>query len=128
MSVRDKFSIKARIGSFSHAIRGLVSMLRSQHNAWLHALATIMVCVVSILLHISRIEWCVIVLCLMSVWAAEALNTAIELATDLISPDYHPLAGKAKDVAAGAVLITAIGAAVVAGIVFITHAAAIMQL
>lgn len=121
MTAPNPFSIRARAGSFSNAIRGVVWMLRSQHNAWIHALATVVVCGVSAGLGISRTEWCFIVLCIMAVWAAEALNTSLEVLTDLSSPDFHPLAGKAKDVAAGAVLITAAGAAIVAGIVFIPH-------
>ncbi len=102
-------------------------MLRSQHNAWLHALATGIVCLVGFGFRISGIEWCFIVLAIMAVWTAEALNTALELISDLASPDFHPLAGKAKDVAAGAVLITALGAAIVAAIVFIPHALALSR-
>ena len=62
---------------------------------------------------LSRLEWCAVVLAMVAVWTAEALNTAIEIVVDLASPDVHPLAGRAKDVAAGAVLISACGAVVV---------------
>lgn len=101
-------------------------MLQSQHNAWLHAAATVTVCVFSIGFQISRIEWCMIILSVMAVWAAEAFNTSLECLTDLISPNHHRLAGKAKDVAAGAVLISALGAAAVGGIVFIPYLWAMM--
>ena len=96
-------------------------MMQSQHNSWLHAAATIAVFITAVGLQITRIEWCLIVLSMMSVWTAEAFNTALECLTDLASPELHPLAGKAKDVAAGAVLITAAGATVVGGAVFIPY-------
>ncbi len=102
-------------------------MLQSQHNAWLHAAATVTVCVFSVGFQISRIEWCLIILSVIAVWAAEAFNTALECLTDLTSPAHHPLAGRAKDVAAGAVLIAALGAAAVGGIVFIPYLWAMMQ-
>ena len=68
---------------------------------------------------ITRQEWLALVLAMTLVLALEAVNTAIEYLTDLVSPEYHPLAGKAKDVAAAAVLIAAIGAVVVGAIVFL---------
>lgn len=94
-------------------------MLRSQHNAWVHAAATFAVVVLGLACRLTPAEWCWVVLAVVAVWTAEALNTAIELLTDLASPGYHPLAGKAKDVAAGAVLITAVGAAVIGLLVFV---------
>ena len=121
MSIPPKFSIRARGASFSHAVRGLRFMVKTQHNAWIHAVVTIMVCAAGLVFQISRIEWCLIALSMMTVWTAEAFNTSLERLTDLASPNHHPLAGKAKDVAAGAVLIAAIGAVVVGGIVFIPY-------
>ena len=126
MSIPPKFSILARGQSFSHAFRGLRFMLRSQHNAWLHMVASIAVCLVSVGLRISRIEWCLIILAMMAVWTAEAFNTALECLTDLASPGHHSLAGKAKDVAAGAVLIAAVSAVVIGALVFIPHIWAIV--
>ena len=96
-------------------------MMQTQHNAWLHAAATTAVCVAAAGFQITRFEWCLIVLSMMSVWTAEAFNTALECLTDLASPELHPLAGKAKDVAAAAVLITAVGAATIGVVVFIPH-------
>ena len=94
-------------------------MLRSQHNAWIHALATGLVVATGFYFGLARAEWCLVVLAIVSVWTAEALNTAFEFLCDVASPEYHPLVEKAKDVAAGAVLICAIGAAVVGGLIFI---------
>ena len=94
-------------------------MLQSQHNAWLHAMATILVFLFGVGFQISKVEWCFVILSMMAVWTAEAFNTAIECVTDLASPEFHSLAGKAKDVAAAAVLITAMGAVVIGVIVFV---------
>ena len=121
MSPPPEFSIRGRSASFSYAIRGLRFMMQSQHNAWLHAAATITVCLAAAGFQITRAEWCLIVLSMMSVWTAEAFNPALECLTDLASPDLHPLAGKAKDVAAAAVLITAVGAATIGAVVFMPH-------
>ena len=86
-------------------------MVQSQHNAWMHAAATCAVCTAGIAFRLPGTEWCVIVLSIVIVWTAEGLNTALEILTDVASPEIHPLAGKAKDVAAGSVLIAATGAA-----------------
>ena len=99
-----------RLRSFRYALRGIAVMLRTQHNAWLHAAATAGVCAAGLTLGLSAGEWCWIVLAIVAVWTAEALNTAFEFLTDVASPSFHPLAEKAKDVAAGAVLISALGA------------------
>lgn len=114
----EKFSIPARARSFFYAGRGVRTMLLSQHNAWIHAAATLIVVGAGIGLHVSRIEWLALVLAVVSVWMAESLNTAFELLCDVASPDFHPLVEKAKDVAAGAVLICAAGATVIAALVF----------
>jgi len=116
-----KFSTAARLRSFMYAARGLRTMLASQHNAWIHASATVCVVSAGLLAHIARWEWCALVLAIVSVWMAEALNTALEFLCDVASPAFHPLVEKAKDVAAGAVLLCAIGAAIVGALVFAPH-------
>jgi len=88
-------------------------MLKSQQNAWIHAFATVAVVMAGFVLGISPAEWCWLVLAIIAVWMAEALNTAIEFLADVASPEFHPLVKKAKDVAAGAVLISAIGALII---------------
>ena len=102
-----------RIQSFKHAIHGIILMLKSQHNAWIHALATVIVILIGLLLGVNRNQWCWLVLAIMAVWSAEALNTALEFLADFASDEFHPLIEKAKDVAAGAVLISAFGSAVI---------------
>jgi diacylglycerol kinase (ATP) len=112
------FSFTGRIRSFKYAFAGIWTMLKSQQNAWVHAFATVAVVTVGFILGISSAEWCWLVLAIIAVWMAEALNTAIEFLADVASPEFHPLVQKAKDVAAGAVLISAIGAIII-GIIII---------
>lgn len=96
-------------------------MIRSQHNAWIHALATVAVLVLGLIFGLSTADWCWIVLAVVGVWTAEALNTAFEFLTDVASPNFHPVAGTAKDVAAGAVLISALGSVVIGLLIFGPH-------
>jgi diacylglycerol kinase (ATP) len=103
------FTIEGRLKSVRYAIHGIAMMLKSQHNAWLHAFASFCVLVTGGLMRLSSGEWCWIVLAIMAVWTAEALNTALEFLADASSPQFHPLVKHAKDVAAGGVLISAIG-------------------
>lgn len=102
-------------------------MLASQHNAWIHAAATVVVGVGGVVLGLSWAEWCWIVLAVVAVWTAEALNTAFEFLTDVASPNFHPIAGKAKDVAAGAVLLAAMGAVIIGLLVFGPKLLALLQ-
>lgn len=107
-----------RLLSFRYAFQGIGNLVRTQPNAQIHLLATVIVIAAGGYLHLSPAEWCIIVVCIAIVWAAEAFNTAVEYLVDLVSPQYHPLAGKAKDVAAAAVLLTAIGASIAGIIIF----------
>ena len=116
-----RFSLRGRLNSFRYAGKGISLMIRTQHNAWIHTLATFAICSVALYAGISGTEWCAIILAIISVWTAEALNTALEFLADVASPDFHPLVEKAKDVAAGAVLISAIGATLIALIVVIPY-------
>jgi diacylglycerol kinase len=102
-------------------------MLASQRNAWVHAVATLVVASIGAYLGLNWGEWCAIVLAIVAVWTAEALNTAVELLTDVASPGFHPLAGQAKDVAAGAVLIAAIGSVIVGLIVLGPHVLEVLR-
>lgn len=119
--------LNGRLRSFGHAFRGLKVLLQTQHNARIHAVATLLVLAAGALFGISPVEWAVVALAVAGVWAAEALNTAIEFLVDLASPELHPLAAKAKDVAAGAVLVAAIGSLVVGALVFGPHVLKLLQ-
>ena len=109
--------LSGRIRSFGFAFQGVGTMLRSQRNAWLHALATVAVVAAGFALGVSGDGWKWLILAMVSVWGAEALNTALEFLADAARPEDHPLVKKAKDVAAGAVLIAAIGAAIIGALV-----------
>jgi diacylglycerol kinase (ATP) len=119
--------LTGRLRSFGHAFRGLAILLRTQHNARIHAVATILVVAAGALFGISPAEWALIALAIVCVWVAEALNTSIEFLVDLASPEPHLLAGKAKDVAAGAVLVAAIGSLIVGALVFGPHVLSMLQ-
>ena len=121
MHAERTFSFSRRLRSFRYAANGISLVVRSQHNAWFHAAATIIVCLCGLWAHLTRLEWCCVLFAIVGVWIAEALNTAIELIIDLVSPQFNSLAGKAKDVAAGAVMVAAIGAAIVGLIIFVPH-------
>lgn len=113
--------LSGRLRSFGHAFRGLGILLRTEHNARIHAVATVLVAAAGALARISAVEWALIALAVVCVWATEAVNTSIESLVDLVSPEIHPLAARAKDVAAGAVLAAAMGALVVGLLVFGPH-------
>ena len=105
--------IRSRAKSFRPALSGWAYVLRSQQNAWLHTLASLIVFIVSVWLGIGRLEWALILAAIAFVWIAEFLNTALEAVVDLASPQAHPLAKVGKDIGAAAVLIAAINAAVI---------------
>jgi diacylglycerol kinase (ATP) len=111
--------LKQRIKSFGFAIKGIKTLIKTQVNARIHLFAVVLVTLAGFYFQINTTEWSLVVFAFAMVLAAEAFNTAIEFIVDLVSPDYHPLAGKAKDVAAAAVLLTAIGAAIIGTIIFI---------
>ena len=113
MNNNSQLSFTGRIRSIRCACAGVRVMVESQHNAWIHAVVTAAVVAAGLHFGLTRYEWCWIILATISVWTAEALNTAFEFLTDVASPEFHPLAAKAKDVAAGAVLITAAGAVLI---------------
>lgn len=120
--MRKSFTIAERIRSVGFALSGIAAMVRSQHNAWIHLAATAGVTAAGLWFAISRAEWVWLVLAIVAVWTAEALNTAFELLCDVASPSFHPLVKQAKDVAAAAVLIAAIGSAVIGALVFAPYA------
>lgn len=108
-----------RLRSFKYAFQGLADVIRSQANAKIHLIVGTLAVVAGFVLKLSALEWVTLVLTIALVLAAEAFNTALEYLTDLVSPDIHPLAGKAKDAAAAAVLLLAIGAVIVGIILFL---------
>jgi diacylglycerol kinase (ATP) len=121
MNNNTRFTLAARAKSFWYAFAGIRIVVVSQHNAWIHTAATAAVLTAGFCFALSAAEWCWIVAAITGVWTIEALNTSIEFLTDLVSPEHHPLAGKAKDAAAGAVLLTAAGAIIIGALVLGPH-------
>ncbi len=105
-----KSFLVSRIRSFGYAFRGWWHVLRTQQNAWIHAIISTAVIVVALWLRLPARDLAVLLVTIAMVWAAEFLNTAIEAVVDLASPDKHPLAKVGKDVGAAAVLIAALAA------------------
>jgi len=114
-----QFSFRKRISSFTYAFQGIKTLIRGEHNAWIHCCATLLVCVAGFFFRISATEWICVIFAIGAVLAAEAFNTAIEKIANMISPGYHKDIKDIKDVAAGAVLLIAIAAALTGLIIFI---------
>ena len=112
------FSIKARLRSFVYAFRGILSMVREEHNFRIHGVAMLVVIAAGFWLQVSRADWLWLVLAIGLVLAAETFNSALERLVDLRQPEQDPNAGKIKDLAAGAVLLSAITAAIIGVLVF----------
>lgn len=113
--------IRSRYNSFRFAFKGLSAVFRSEPNMHLHVLASIVVLVMAYRFEVTRVEWCLLLLCIGLVWIAEIINTSIETLTDLVSPEHNILAGKTKDLAAGAVLMAAITAVAVGLFIFVPY-------
>lgn len=105
--------LKTRLMSFRNAFIGWWYVIRTQQNAWIHAVSTVVVVLMGIWLRLESRDWAVIVFVIALVWTAEFLNTALEIVVDLASPDLHPLARIGKDVGAAAVLIAAASAVII---------------
>ena len=114
-----RFSLKKRLNSFKYAFQGIGYLFKNEHNAWIHLFITVCVIIAGLLLHISLSEWIAIIITIGMVLAAEAFNTAIEALADVISSDYKRLIRRAKDVAAGGVLLAVIAAVAIGLIIFV---------
>ncbi|WP_437194397.1 diacylglycerol kinase family protein [Planctomicrobium sp. SH527] len=96
------------VRSLFFALRGLVEALREQRNIRVHLVTTIAVCTAAFILRLDAITCTILLLCIGLVVSTELLNTALETVVDLVSPEHHELARKAKDIAAGAVLFASL--------------------
>lgn len=110
--------MKKFLHSFVFAARGIATAIRDQQNLKIHITVAIAVVAGGFYFGITDVEWCVVLLTIALVTGLEMINSALENLVDLVSPDYHPLAGKAKDVAAGAVLVASVTAVIVGVLVF----------
>lgn len=114
------WSLKSRGRSFKYAGRG-VRKLFTQPNACIHASVMVIVIIAGWWYDISGMEWCIVVLCIAGVLMAESFNSAVETVADAVTEEYNPLIGRAKDLAAGAVLLFVIGAVISGLIIFLPH-------
>ena len=124
--MNPKQEYKKIINSFKYAVEGFISSFKTERNMKIHVLAMVAVIAISIFLKLDKIEWCIIIIAISTVISAELFNTAIETVVDMISPGKHPKAKIIKDIAAAAVLVLAIGAAVIGLIIFIPKIVAII--
>lgn len=118
---QEKFSIRKRIKSFSYAFAGLKVLFKEEHNARIHAVASLLVVAAGILFHITAGEWIAVVLCIGMVVSAEIVNSSIERCADFVKQERDDRKRDIKDLGAAAVLVCAIAAAVVGCIIFIPY-------
>lgn len=113
---RRDFSVK---GSFHYAFEGIAYAFKTQRNFKIHACVGVLAVALGALLRIDAPSWVAVVICIVCMFSAELLNTSIESVVDMVSPEYHELAKRAKDTAAGAVCLMAFGSVIVGCIIFI---------
>jgi len=116
-----RVDLRRTLYSFRHAGRGFAWALSSQANLRVHFAAAAVVLIAALVLRFSVIEFVALVLCFTVVVAAELFNTTLEVLIDYAWPEHHPMIGRAKDVAAAAVLVAAAGAAIVGVLLFARH-------
>jgi diacylglycerol kinase (ATP) len=114
-----KFSLKKRFQSFPFAVNGLRILFKEEHNSWVHLFAALLAIILGFVLDISKFEWVVIIIVIGLVLAMEAINSAIESLADFVSPEKQNQIKKVKDLAAGAVLLSAITSLIVGMIIFV---------
>jgi len=116
---KKAFSTRKRLQSFVYAFRGILYLVRTQHNTWIHIGFTLLAIALGYCFSISTLEWIAIILCIGLVFAAEAFNTSIELLCDARFTEYDKRAEIIKDTAASAVLLIAIAAAIIGAVIFL---------
>ena len=121
MNNGNEFSTAKRLKSFVYAINGLKFVLKTQHNAWLHLAISLVVISTAFYLKINTNDWRWLIVAITLVWFAETINTAFEFVCDVVSPELHQSVQAAKDIAAGAVLLCAVGAAILGFCVFLPY-------
>jgi diacylglycerol kinase len=114
-----KTVIRKLLKSFACAGRGICDVLRSERNARIHAVATLAVCLLGLWARLRRWEWCVLILTISAVLSLELINTALEHLADAACPEEHPLIKRAKDAAAGGVLVAALASVIIGLILFL---------
>jgi diacylglycerol kinase (ATP) len=113
-----QLSLSARLKSFGYALQGIAFMLKTQHNAWLHGVATLAVIALAVYCGVSASDWRWLIVAMGMVWVGETINTAVEYVCDVVSPEYNHAVKHAKDIAAGGVLIAAVASLVIGVLTF----------
>ncbi|HEY5894794.1 MAG TPA: diacylglycerol kinase family protein [Chthoniobacterales bacterium] len=113
--------MRSRLKSFVYAFRGIGQLFLTQPNARIHAVAMLGVIAAGLGFHVTAVEWCLLVLSIVAVLGAEAMNSAVETLADEVSEEKRERIGLAKDLAAGAVLLISMGAAIVGIVIFGRH-------
>ncbi|WP_017258997.1 diacylglycerol kinase family protein [Pedobacter arcticus] len=122
----QKFSLKSRVASFKYAINGFRTLLEYEHNARVHLLFTVFVIIVGFLLGISALEWALIVFAIGFVFVAEVFNTCVEEICNFICPEQNSKIKKVKDLAALAVLLSAVTAVTVGLLILVPKVIALI--
>lgn len=116
-----KYDLKKQLRSFAFAWKGIRCCIGKEQNLGFHLIAALVVLMAGFGFGVTKTEWVMIVLCIGAVITVELLNTAIEKLVDLVSPDWDPIAGQVKDIAAAAVLVCATTAAIIGLIIFVPY-------
>ncbi len=116
---KKKYSLKRLINSFGYAIKGIITVYKTEQNIVIHTIVAILVIGLGIFLKLEPLELCILILVIGLVIAFEIINTAIEYTIDLTMPNIHPIAKMAKDAASGAVFVMAITAIIIGLIIFL---------
>ncbi|MBC3539480.1 diacylglycerol kinase [Rufibacter sediminis] len=119
--------IRRRLNSFGYALKGISAAFRSEINLRWHVLSAGAAVSAGLYFGLTTVEWVIVCFCIGLVWMAELFNTALEVVVNLVSPEFHPLAGKAKDIAAGAVLVASLTSAIAGLLVFLPYFLALLQ-
>lgn len=119
------YDFKKQMRSFKFAWKGIMTCAGHEQNITFHLIVAILVVVAGFVFDITKAEWAAVVICIGMVVTAELFNSSIERLVDMVSPQWQKIAGEVKDIAAGAVLVTAVAAAIVGIIVFLPYLLAI---
>lgn len=123
-----KFSLEKRVESFKYALNGLKIVFREEHNARIHLIVSLIVIACGFIFHISTVEWIIICFAIGLVISMEIINSAIENLSDFVSPEYHKLIKKVKDLSAAAVLVCTISSVVIGILIFLPKIAHVFDL
>ena len=116
---RRKYSLKRLINSFGYAIKGIITVYKTEQNIIIHSIVALLVIFLAYYLKVSDIELCLLIFVIALVIAFEIINTALEYVVDMAMPNIHPMAKMAKDASSGAVLVTVIASIMVGLIIFL---------